>query len=213
MLIKFTMLKFWVMKNKELQEQRMKGYFIQATKAILKGEGLKAISVRNIADQAGYSYATLYNYFRDINDLVFLCVHDFQTECEEFVSDHTKNEPEGLLKLKASIMAYIKYFVAYPGIFDLFFIVKGGDFGNKQQIIDVISTSLDRVCNDDWEYCIKHKGFPEKEVEKVRNQLRYSILGLLTYYINRYTPNNYSAFFSEANGLIDSVLGSKMEGI
>ena len=65
------------MKNKELQEKRMKGYFIQATKDILKGEGLKGISVRNIADQAGYSYATLYNYFKDINDLVFVCVNDF----------------------------------------------------------------------------------------------------------------------------------------
>jgi AcrR family transcriptional regulator len=69
------------MKNKEIQEQRMRGYFIQATKNILKGEGLKSISVRNIADQAGYSYATLYNYFKDVNELIFLCVNDFQEEC------------------------------------------------------------------------------------------------------------------------------------
>ena len=55
------------MKNKIIQEQRIKGYVIQAAKEILKGEGLKSISVRNIADQAGYSYATLYNYFKDIN--------------------------------------------------------------------------------------------------------------------------------------------------
>ena len=59
------------MKNKELQEQRMKGYFLQATKDMLKSEGLKSVNVRAIADRAGYSYATLYNYFKDINDLKY----------------------------------------------------------------------------------------------------------------------------------------------
>ncbi len=65
------------MKNKEVQELRMKNYFIQATKEILKGEGLQAVSVRNVADKAGYSYATLYNYFKDITELIFVCVNDF----------------------------------------------------------------------------------------------------------------------------------------
>ena len=58
------------MEKKQIQEQRIKSYFIQATKEILKGEGLKCISVRNIADKAGYSYATLYNYFKDVQDLI-----------------------------------------------------------------------------------------------------------------------------------------------
>ena len=64
------------MDKKIIQEERMKGYFIQATKEILKGEGLRAASVRNIADQAGYSYATLYNYFKDIKELIFVCIKD-----------------------------------------------------------------------------------------------------------------------------------------
>ena len=53
------------MERKKIQEERIRGYFIQATKEILKGEGLSALSVRNIADRAGYSYATLYNYFKE----------------------------------------------------------------------------------------------------------------------------------------------------
>ncbi|MBN1953366.1 MAG: TetR/AcrR family transcriptional regulator [Bacteroidales bacterium] len=197
------------MKNKEIQEKRMKGYFIQATKEILKGEGLKAISVRNIADQAGYSYATLYNYFKDINDLVFLCVNDFQEECELFVSDLTNNEPKGITKLKASILAYIKYFVEYPGIFELFYITRGGDFGNKPQIISVISNSLDNACKKDWECCLKHKLIPEADTEKLKAQLRYSIIGLLSLYLNRLTPATYSEFIDRATMLIDSVLGIK----
>src|SRR5512133_1434274 len=81
MLIIFAVLIFSTMKNKEIQEQRMRGYFIQAAKEILKGEGLRSLNVRHIADKAGYSYATLYNYFEDVNELTFLCVNDFYEEC------------------------------------------------------------------------------------------------------------------------------------
>lgn len=197
------------MKNKEIQEKRMKGYFIQATKDILKGEGLKGISVRNIADQAGYSYATLYNYFKDINDLVFFCVNDFQEECNQFVNGQTKKTPKGIEKLKAVILAYIKYFVEYPGIFDLFYIAKGGYFGNKQTIIEVINKSLDNVCVNEWDYCLKHKIFQEGTIELLKAQLRYSVIGLLSLYLNRLTPKSYTEFFKEANILIDYQLGLK----
>lgn len=88
------------MDNKIIQEERMKGYFIQATKKILKGEGLKAVNVRNIAREAGYSSATLYNYFKDIKDLIFECVKDFQSECEEIVKFETQNSERGLYRIK-----------------------------------------------------------------------------------------------------------------
>ena len=131
------------MGNKEIQEQRMKGYFIQATKNILKGEGLKALSVRKIAEQAGYSFATMYNYFRDVNELVFLCASDFQEECREFVDEKTQKIPGGKEKIKAMTMAYIDYFVEYPGIFDLFYLERVGDLGHKQTTINLLSNSLD----------------------------------------------------------------------
>ena len=59
------------MEKKEIQEQRMRQYFIDAAKEIIKGEGLKCISTRNVSDRAGYSYATMYNYFKNINDLIY----------------------------------------------------------------------------------------------------------------------------------------------
>lgn len=199
------------MKNKEIQEKRMKEYFIQATKDILKGEGLKSLSVRNIADRAGYSYATLYNYFKDVNDLIFLCVNDFHEECKSFVIDQTNKTPEGLEKIKASVLAYISYFVEYPDIFDLFYLAKMSDFGNKQTTIDVISNSLNDVCITDWNYCISHKLLPIKRIESVKSQLKYTSIGLLLLYINRRTPNSYSEFINQANIEIDNILGINNE--
>ena len=91
------------MKHKEIQEERMRGYFIEAAKEILKGEGLRCISVRNIADRAGYSYATLYNYFNDSKELIYECVKDFQDECESSVKSDTENLSPGKKTIKANL--------------------------------------------------------------------------------------------------------------
>lgn len=194
------------MKNKEIQEKRMKEYFIQATKDILKGEGLKSLSVRNIADRAGYSYATLYNYFRDINDLVFLCVSDFQDECREYVADQSKNVPQGLDKMKADVVAYLNFFMDYPGIFDLFYLAKVGDFGNKLTTIEVIYRSLEDVCKVDWEYCINAGLVRKDELQNLRSRLKFAVAGLLLFYINRRSPETYQEFMEEANRQINSIL-------
>jgi AcrR family transcriptional regulator len=202
-----------VMKNKEIQEKRMKEYFIQATKDILKAEGLKSLSVRSIADRAGYSFATLYNYFKDVNDLVFLCVNDFQEECKLFVTNQTRKKPKGLEKVKATVLAYIGFFVEYPGIFDLFYVEKVGDFGNKQTTINVISTSLDDVCDLDWSYCINQNLLPVEKIESIKSQLRYTVVGLLLLYLNRRTPASYAEFMDQANWQIDMLFDLNTNGV
>ncbi len=196
------------MRNKEIQDQRMRGYFVQAAKEILKGEGLKSISVRKIADRAGYSYATLYNYFHDVNDLIFICVHDFYEECQSFVQIKTGKIPMGLKKINAMAGFYIDYFVQYPGIFELFFLEKVGDFGNKQDTIEAIYFALDNICNAEWKYCIEKGLIKSEEADMKKSQLRHVTTGLLLFYLNRRTPADYNEFLkgSKSSDRCDRVI-------
>jgi len=195
------------MERKQIQEQRIKGYFIQATKDLLKGEGLRMVSVRNIADRAGYSYATLYNYFKDVKDLVFECVKDFQEECEEMVITKTKDSPQGLEKIKAITKSYIKYFVQYPGIFELFYTEKVTELQNKQQTVEMINTFLDKLTNDEWNYCISENLVSMDEAILKRGQLKYLVTGLLLLYISRRHPSSYQDFMNDVESQLNSVLG------
>jgi len=199
--------------NKQIQEQRIRGYFIQATKDILKGEGLKGVSVRNIAQQAGYSYSTIYNYFKDVNDLVFLCISDFQKECEAFVEEQTNAKPRGMERLKATVVSYVNYFVEYPGIFDLFYLAKVGDFGHKAATIDLINGSLDAVCEKEWNYCASHGLVKVEEVERLKAQLRYTVIGMLLLYLNRRFPAAYSEFMSQLAVQINAILGNEERAV
>lgn len=195
-----------IMKNKEIQEQRMKGYFMQATKELLKGEGLRSVNVRSIADQAGYSYATLYNYFKDVKELVFLCVNDFQEECTAEIRQKVKKTSPGIERIHAITKAYIQYFVQYPSVFNLFFIEKLGDIGQKQPTANLIFTYLDRLCEDDWKYFIQSQGGNEKAVVSTRQELNYITSGMLLYYMNRIQPASYIEFAEIAELQITTIL-------
>ena len=196
------------MEKKKIQEQRIKGYFIQATKEILKGEGLKSLSVRNIADKAGYSYATMYNYFKDVKELIFECVKDFQDECEEIVRNETNKSSRGRDKIKAIIKSYMKFFVQYPGIFELFFLEKISDIGSKQPTIELIRTFLDRLCSDEWNYCITQEAVTKEEAELVKTEINYVVTGILLFYNNRIYPNSYKKFRDLTDIQINRILNN-----
>lgn len=44
--------------------------FVEATASIIEQEGLDAVSIRKVASQAGYSSATMYLYFKDLDELI-----------------------------------------------------------------------------------------------------------------------------------------------
>lgn len=59
------------MKNKEIQMGRMWKYFVDATAEIIEEEGLENVTIRKVADKAGYNSATIYNYFSEVSHLIF----------------------------------------------------------------------------------------------------------------------------------------------
>ena len=67
------------MTNKDLKKRRMLSYFIRSTQNIIKEDGISGVTLRKVAQGAGYNVATLYNYFEDLDQLVlFACLKYLQ---------------------------------------------------------------------------------------------------------------------------------------
>ncbi len=47
-------------------------YFIDATNEIIENEGIESVTIRKVANLAGYNSATIYNYFENLDHLIFL---------------------------------------------------------------------------------------------------------------------------------------------
>ena len=90
------------MDKKEIQRKRMLTYFVEATNDIIEKDGLESVTIRKIADIAGYNSATLYNYFENLEHLVFFASMKYFKEYSLGISDYikdTKDELEALLKI------------------------------------------------------------------------------------------------------------------
>ena len=67
-----------------LRTRRIMSYFVEAADEIIGREGVGAVTIRKVSDIAGYTSATLYNYFDNLNHLIFLAT---MRHLEEYNND------------------------------------------------------------------------------------------------------------------------------
>lgn len=79
------------MDKKEIQKKRMMSYFIEAANQIIETEGVDAITIRGVSDIAGYNSATLYNYFENLDHLIFFASMKYLKEYVLSLPDYLKD--------------------------------------------------------------------------------------------------------------------------
>lgn len=97
------------------------GYFLEATHTIMETEGISAVSIRKVASMAGFNGATVYNYFENLNHLIFFA-------SLKYLKDYAEALPKYTMESKNSFENYInvwKCFSYYsylrPEIYNLIF--------------------------------------------------------------------------------------------
>jgi AcrR family transcriptional regulator len=193
------------MNNKALQEQRMRSCFTEAAKEIIKGEGMSAVSARTIAERAGYSYATLYNYFKDIKDLVFVCVRDFQEECSEAVRAQIPSGVSPVGEISAVVKGYMNWFMQYQGVFELFYMERVTGPSWKPDTIDLIHGFLPRLCDRAFARCRENNLLDEMRITGLSQDLNHAVTGMLLFFLARHRPAGYGEFMAMAEAQVQRV--------
>lgn len=89
------------MDKKEIQKKRMMSYFIEAANQIIETEGIDAITIRKVSDIAGYNSATLYNYFENLDHLIFFA-------SMKYLKEYVLSLPDYLADYSDSFERYFK---------------------------------------------------------------------------------------------------------
>lgn len=189
-----------------IQGERMRGYFLAAARELIRGEGLEVVSARNVAQRAGYSYATLYNYFKDIRDLIFSCVQDFMAECREFVhKDISENQSakEGIAAVSCS---YAKFFVQYPGIFDLFYQTRASQISTPKSDFKAIDTFFDSLVAKQWQIIRAERSCGEEAAQKAQRYHKFALHGLLTFFLNKRIDGDFRLLMHSINEITDTAI-------
>lgn len=168
------------MNRKTIQEQRRKGYFIDAAKDIIKNEGFGNLTVKKIADRAGFAPGTLYNYFENLNELYVYCAADFWEECRETVINKVSEKENIKEKIIDAAKAYCEYFIDNPQVFQLIFLKDLEDIPQETPGVVLLLTEQLEEGFD--------KGLiAEDKLKHIENILSNFMHGLLLFYIKQRT--------------------------
>ena len=89
------------MNKKDLKRKRTMTYFIDAADKIIKEEGINKVTIRKVADKAGYNSATIYNYFENLDHLILFAAM-------RYIKDYSYALPEYLKDAKNSLDRFFK---------------------------------------------------------------------------------------------------------
>ena len=77
--------------NKLTHKSKMINRFVNAARIIIDNESIDNITIRRVADLAGYNSATLYKYFDDLNHLKFISAMTYLDKYIEDIPKYVKN--------------------------------------------------------------------------------------------------------------------------
>jgi len=115
------------MARSEIQTERMINYFIDATAKLIKEEGIKNISIRKIAKEAGYTSSTIYNYFSEVSHLIFFAAMRFIENYAEDLPKYTARSEDPLEKYLLGWECFCDHSFREPELYHAVFIADLGE--------------------------------------------------------------------------------------
>lgn len=106
------------------KKKRIMNRFINATVELIDDLGIENITIRNVATKTRYNSATLYNYFENLDHLIFFAamrnVRDYSLSLNEYLKD-TQNALERFTKIWE---CFCDYSFQKPAVYDAIFFPK-----------------------------------------------------------------------------------------
>ncbi|VDN46196.1 conserved protein of unknown function [Petrocella atlantisensis] len=162
-----------------IKRERIKGFFLDAAKKIITNEGVEKVTIRKVAESAGYSYATIYNYFTDLNELLWETKSMMVLDLIEIVKsriDIAKYDVEGI---KNIFKIYISYYFDNPNIFRFFYLYQLIKPENKHGTA-VEEPNYDEIWADTFKEFINKRIISIEDLEVIAKIFIYSMHGMMT---------------------------------
>ena len=97
-------------------------YFVEATVEIIEEEGIKHVTIRKVADRAGYNSATIYNYFSELSHLIFFASMKMLKSYTDDVTIYINEGKNSYEKYMLAWICFCKHSFERPDLFHAVFI-------------------------------------------------------------------------------------------
>jgi AcrR family transcriptional regulator len=188
-----------------IKKQRIKTYFVDATKEIIRNEGVEKVSVRRVAETAGYSYATIYNYFTHLDDLLQSVKGIMVFELIDLLQKKTENYPNDVEGLKKMLRTYMEYFYENPNVFRFFFFAYIRYQGNSPEG-EAGGPDFNVMWRRTLTGLVNEGKLKEEHIENFAKTMIYSMHGMLTLSLSGNGNLSVEEAIKDLDNIIDYLL-------
>lgn len=194
--------------KKNLKRQRIKSFFLEAAKDIIINEGHEKVSVRSVADIAGYSYATIYNYFEDLNQMMREVKGIMIVELFEALQKKMHRTAYDVEELKKGLRIYVEYYFQNPNIFKFFYFYS---FGKPTGSTEEADYGIDygSMWREAFKGLVQEGKMMEQDIEVVAKTLIYAMHGLITLCFSGNGDLTEEKVYEELDRIVDYILQKK----
>lgn len=194
--------------KKVLKKQRIKTFFLEAAKEIIVNDGAENISVRKVADIAGYSYATIYNYFTDLNELLWEVKKLMINDIFEALQKKSIGAMKDIDGIKKGFRVYVEYYIENPNVFRFFYfrhLTKPDEENEETEE----GPDFDRMWEETFKEFVLSGKLRAEEIEVLAKTLIYAIHGLVTLYFSGNGNLTEEKVYMDLDKIVDYVLGGE----
>jgi AcrR family transcriptional regulator len=190
--------------KKSLKQQRVSAYFVQAVKDIILSEGVENVSVRKVADLAGYAFSTIYKHYRDLDDLLRDVKASMILDMMAYMQTISPERVTDTSDLKMVNRAYAAYYLAHPHVFRFFYSCRPDP--EEAQPVDL--PDFGQSFYKTYAPFVQNGTLREADVPIIAKTLIYSLHGLIALYFAGYGMTK-ETLFTDLDQITDYLLGER----
>lgn len=191
--------------TKITKKDRILKVFIDATKTQILTQGIENVSVRRVAEETGYSYATIYNYFKDLNALLWEVKKEMIQDLIEWMSQTIPYSKHDVSGVKRIFHSYVKYYFDNSNVFKFFY------FHTVIPTSNSIENTFDfnSMWIDTFSFLIETNQLDLVDLQTISKSLIYTLHGILTLHFSQNGLHTYESVCSEIDEILNYLVQRK----
>jgi AcrR family transcriptional regulator len=165
---------------KNIKKEFVKSKFVDAAKSIILRDGVLNVTVRRIAEITGYSYATIYHYFQDLNALLLETKLSMINDMMVSGGTQTVKNEDSLEHVKQLARVTAGFFIDNPNIFEFFYQYKM----DESNVTAMRSLELEKVYYENFIPFVECRAISEADIPAISRAITYTVFGSVTIYLS-----------------------------
>jgi AcrR family transcriptional regulator len=171
--------------RRQKHKDEFKAEILEAALTLFAQEGYANFSMRKLAARIDYSPTTIYNYFRDKDDLLFHICENHYAHLMEEIREIRKRGISPEETLREAMLGYIRYSLAHPEQYKVVFFSNPQLYGRPEEFKnrDTMSLRLWRNTCEVIDECMRSGVFRPMDGETLSIVFWSAVHGLVSSFI------------------------------